>query len=51
VHNPEEHVSIDSAKDFLELVRCKLASKETGLLMLGGGVPKNFAQDVTVGRR
>ncbi len=48
-HNPEEHVSIDSAKDFLELVRCKLASKETGLLMVGGGVPKNFAQDATVG--
>ena len=48
-HNPDEHVSIDAAKDFLELVRCKLASKESGLLMLGGGVPKNFAQDVTVG--
>jgi deoxyhypusine synthase len=48
-HNPEDHVSIDSAKDFRELVRCKLASKETGLIVLGGGVPKNFAQDVTVG--
>ncbi|MDE2491476.1 MAG: deoxyhypusine synthase, partial [Elusimicrobia bacterium] len=48
-HNPEEHVSIDSAKDFRELVRIKLASKSTGLLMIGGGVPKNFAQDATVG--
>ncbi|MFA6315819.1 MAG: deoxyhypusine synthase [Elusimicrobiota bacterium] len=48
-HNPERHVSIDSAKDFLELVKVKLASKQTGLLMLGGGVPKNFAQDMTVG--
>ncbi len=48
-HNPEEHASIDSAKDFRELVRCKLESKDTGLLMIGGGVPKNFAQDVTVG--
>jgi len=48
-HNPDEHVSIDSAKDFLELVRVKLASKETGVLMIGGGVPKNFAQDITVG--
>ncbi|MBI4377077.1 MAG: deoxyhypusine synthase [Elusimicrobia bacterium] len=48
-HNPEEHVSIDSAKDFLELVRCKLVAKEMGLLMLGGGVPKNFAQDCAVG--
>ncbi len=48
-HNVDEHVSIDSAKDFVELVKVKLASKDTGLLMIGGGVPKNFAQDVTVG--
>jgi len=41
-------VSIDSAKDFLELTKVKVSSKETGLLMIGGGVPKNFAQDVTV---
>ena len=30
-------------------MRIKLASTDTGLLMIGGGVPKNFAQDVTVG--
>jgi deoxyhypusine synthase len=48
-HNPESHASIDSAKDFRELVRVKLAAGDTGLLMIGGGVPKNFAQDVTVG--
>ncbi|MFI5345479.1 MAG: deoxyhypusine synthase [Elusimicrobiota bacterium] len=48
-HNPESHASVDSAKDFRELVRLKLESKDTGLLMIGGGVPKNFAQDVTVG--
>lgn len=48
-HNPDSHASIDSAKDFRELVRIKLAAKDTGLLMIGGGVPKNFAQDVTVG--
>jgi deoxyhypusine synthase len=41
-------VSIDSAKDFLELTKIKVNSKETGLVMIGGGVPKNFAQDVTV---
>jgi deoxyhypusine synthase len=41
-------VSIDSVKDFLELTKIKVTSKETGLLMIGGGVPKNFAQDVTV---
>jgi deoxyhypusine synthase len=48
-HNPDAHASVDSAKDFRELVRLKLESKDTGLLMIGGGVPKNFAQDVTVG--
>ena len=44
----DKHVSIDSAKDFLELTKLKLEAKETGLLMVGGGVPKNFAQDVVV---
>lgn len=43
-----ERVTIDSAADFLELTQLKLASKETGLLMLGGGVPKNFVQDIVV---
>ncbi len=46
--NPKSHVSIDSAKDFLELTKVKLAAKETGLLMIGGGVPKNFTQDIVV---
>ncbi len=41
-------VSIDSAKDFLELTKIKVAAKTTGLVMIGGGVPKNFAQDITV---
>lgn len=41
-------VSIDSAKDFLELTKIKIEAKTTGLLMIGGGVPKNFAQDITV---
>ena len=44
----EPKVSIDSAKDFDELTEIKIRSKETGLFMIGGGVPKNFAQDVTV---
>lgn len=46
--NPVKHVSIDSAKDFLELTQIKLKSKETGILMIGGGVPKNFTQDIVV---
>jgi deoxyhypusine synthase len=46
--NPTKHVSIDSAKDFLELTQIKLKSKETGIFMIGGGVPKNFTQDIVV---
>ena len=42
------HVAFDSGRDFLELSRLKLSVADTGLLMLGGGVPKNFAQDVVV---
>ncbi len=41
-------VTIDSAKDFLDLTRIKMAAKETGLVMVGGGVPKNFAQDISI---
>jgi deoxyhypusine synthase len=41
-------VSIDSAKDFYELTQLKIANPITGLLMIGGGVPKNFAQDIVV---
>ncbi len=46
--NPGKHVSIDSVKDFLELTQVKMKAGETGLLMIGGGVPKNFAQDTVV---
>ncbi|MGC8867330.1 MAG: 1,9-bis(guanidino)-5-aza-nonane synthase [Elusimicrobiales bacterium] len=46
--NPNNHVSIDSAKDFLELTKLKIKAKETGIFMIGGGVPKNFTQDVVV---
>jgi deoxyhypusine synthase len=41
-------VSIDSAKDFYELTQLKIHNPTTGLFMLGGGVPKNFAQDIVV---
>jgi deoxyhypusine synthase len=41
-------VSIDSVKDFRELTQLKIKANDTGLLMIGGGVPKNFAQDVVV---
>ncbi|MGE5313401.1 MAG: 1,9-bis(guanidino)-5-aza-nonane synthase [Acidobacteriota bacterium] len=41
-------MSLDSAKDFLELTEIKMAAKTSGLFMVGGGVPKNFAQDTVV---
>ncbi len=46
--NPEKHLSFDSGKDFLELTQVKLNSKESGIFMIGGGVPKNFTQDIVV---
>ena len=46
--NPKEHVSIDSVKDFYELTKIKMKAKTSGLFMIGGGVPKNFAQDTVV---
>lgn len=46
--NPDHHVTIDSVKDFRELTMIKLKAGDTGLFMVGGGVPKNFAQDTVV---
>jgi deoxyhypusine synthase len=45
---PDKHVSIDSVKDFLELTMIKMEAVTSGLFMIGGGVPKNFAQDTVV---
>jgi deoxyhypusine synthase len=45
---PENHVSIDSVRDFMELTMIKMEAKTSGLFMIGGGVPKNFAQDTVV---
>jgi len=46
--HPENHMSIDSVRDFRELTDIKIKAGTTGLLMIGGGVPKNFAQDTVV---
>ena len=46
--NPEKHITIDSIREFRELTEIKLQSKQSGLLMIGGGVPKNFIQDTVV---
>jgi deoxyhypusine synthase len=48
VENPDSHVSIDSVKDFRELTEIKTRSPVSGLFMIGGGAPKNFAQDTVV---
>jgi deoxyhypusine synthase len=41
-------LSIDSVKDFHELTLLKIQNPTTGILMIGGGVPKNFTQDIVV---
>ncbi len=48
VENPGGYVSIDSVADFRELTDIKIEAGTTGLFMIGGGVPKNFAQDTVV---
>ena len=47
-NNKDSHLSIDSVKDFRELTEIKIAAKTSGILMIGGGVPKNFVQDTVV---
>ncbi len=46
--NPKRHMTIDSIKEFRELTEIKIKSKGSGLLMIGGGVPKNFIQDTVI---
>jgi len=38
----------DGGKDFHEITLIKMKCGETGIFMLGGGVPKNFTQDIVV---
>ena len=45
---PDAYVAIDSVADFRELTQIKIAHPTTGLFMIGGGAPKNFAQDMVV---
>jgi len=46
--NPKKSITIDSIREFRELTEIKIKSKSSGLLMIGGGVPKNFVQDTVV---
>lgn len=45
---PGRYLSIDSVRDFYELTRIKIEAVTTGLVIVGGGVPKNFAQDTVI---
>src|SRR6188768_593208 len=42
------YLTMDSIADFRELTDIKIEAGTTGLLMIGGGVPKNFTQDTVV---
>ncbi|RDE06442.1 1,9-bis(guanidino)-5-aza-nonane synthase [Sphingomonas aracearum] len=42
------YLMIDAVADFRELTQIKIEAGTTGLLMIGGGVPKNFIQDTVV---
>jgi deoxyhypusine synthase len=48
VDNPKKHMVLDAIADFRELTDIKIKAGDTGLLMVGGGVPKNFTQDTVV---
>lgn len=48
IKNPKKHLTIDSIKDFKELTEIKIKAKQSGLLIIGGGTPKNFIQDTVV---
>jgi len=42
------YLMLDAIADFRELTDIKIKAGTTGLLMIGGGVPKNFIQDTVV---
>ena len=50
MHQNEKHntMSIDSIKDLRELAYLKSECGETGIIVVGGGVPKNYSQDAVV---
>ncbi|QDZ07710.1 deoxyhypusine synthase [Sphingomonas panacisoli] len=44
----QPYMVLDAIADFRELTQIKIEAGTTGLLMIGGGVPKNFIQDTVV---
>ncbi|OGG88338.1 deoxyhypusine synthase [Candidatus Kaiserbacteria bacterium RIFOXYD1_FULL_42_15] len=45
---PDSHLVIDTTLDFISITKLKIQAETTGLLMVGGGVPKNFTQDTVI---
>jgi len=45
---PDSHLVIDPTLDFISITKLKIQAETTGLLMVGGGVPKNFTQDTVI---
>ena len=48
VEHPDLHCTHDSVADFRELTEIKIKSGESGMIIIGGGVPKNFTADTVV---
>ncbi len=48
IGRPGQHLTINSVADFRELTELKIQAQNSGLLIIGGGSPKNFAQDTVV---
>ncbi len=48
VDNPDGHITIDPVTDFIDIAQVKINSGASGILMIGGGVPKNFVQDTVI---
>ena len=47
--NSNEHgIGIDAIKDLREIAKLKSECGDTGVIVMGGGVPKNYAQDAVV---
>ncbi len=47
-YDPARTATWDGGKDFYELTQLKIKNPNTGIFMIGGGVPKNFTQDIVV---
>ncbi len=48
VESPGAHCSHDSVADFRELTEVKIRGGDSGMIIIGGGVPKNFTADTVV---